>query len=157
MTLDQERKVIELAEKVVALEAELARVKKEWIKHVGVLEADRDFWKRLADGHADTLGELRAERDALKAELALEIQRTDTAVATGRKLLIERDALKATLFEMENAFEAYKAMCQARVAEHDSWCEYRKRLELSFALGELSGAIQAAPTKGGGRVRECEG
>ena len=28
---------------------------------IAALEADRDFWKKLADGHADTLGELRAE------------------------------------------------------------------------------------------------
>ena len=50
--LERERKVIELAESV-----------EKW-------HTDRDFWKKLADGHADTLGDLRAE-------LAEQVRRTD--------------------------------------------------------------------------------
>ena len=33
----------------------------ESIEALDALMSDRDFWKKLADGHADTLGELRAE------------------------------------------------------------------------------------------------
>jgi hypothetical protein len=37
--------------------------------------------------------------------------------------------------------------CQARSDKHDEWCQYRKRLELSFALGEMAGVIRGGPTQ----------
>lgn len=32
--------------------------------------------------------------------------------------------------------------CKAMSDAHDRWCPYRKRLDLSFVLGELSGALK---------------
>lgn len=42
------------------------------------------------------------------------------------------------------ALDFYAQQREGLARSHDDWCPYRKRLELSFALGELSGALKGA-------------
>ena len=98
-------------------------------RRVRALEADRDFWKKLADGHADTLGELRAE-------LAEQVWRTDADAERADRAEAELADLK------EREIPAWLRMEKSWYAECDA---------LKARVAELERVKAYEPSKGGGR------